>query len=111
MNKIHEDLPGATFTKPDTIITASVCSSGYYPTDACREAKATIYTDYFVSGSYLCPTDNKPCPVHVATPTPTPTLPPDPNNPNNGGPGGGGNPGGGPGGGPDPNNPNNGGTG
>ncbi len=111
MNKIHEDLPGATFTKPDTIITASVCSSGYYPTDACREAKATIYTDYFVSGSYLCPTDNKPCPVHVATPTPTPTLPPDPNNPNNGGPGGGGNPGGGQGGGPDPNNPNNGGTG
>ena len=84
MNRIHENLPGATFTKPDTIITASVCSSGYYPTDQCRE-EGTIYTDYFVSGSYLCPTDDKPCTVHVApTPTPTPAIP-DPNDPNGGG--------------------------
>ena len=78
MEKIHQDLPGATFTKPETIVTASVCSSGAYPTDACRDAKATIYTDYFVAGSYLCPTDDRPCTVHVA-PTPTPVPTPDPN--------------------------------
>ena len=82
MNKLHENLPGATFTKPDTIITATVCASGYYPTDACREA-GTIYTDYFVSGSYLCPNDNVTCPVHVTpTPTPEPTpMPVDPGQP------------------------------
>ena len=96
MNKIHENLPGASFNKPDTIVQVQVCSSGYYPTDACKEAKATIYTDYFVAGSFLCPSDDKPCPIHVATPTPTPTVPPDPNNGQPGGPGGGG--------GPDPNN-------
>ena len=99
MNEIHEDLPGASFSKPDTIITASVCSSGYYPTDACREAKAKIYTDYFVSGSSLCPKDSNPCPIHVATPTPEPTITPpgpeDPNNPNGQGQGPG----------PDPNQP------
>ena len=99
MNEIHEDLPGASFSKPDTIVTASVCSSGYYPTDACREAKAKIYTDYFVSGSSLCPKDSNPCPIHVATPTPEPTITPpgpeDPNNPNGQGQGPG----------PDPNQP------
>ena len=89
MHHIHEDLPGASFEKPDSIITASVCSSGYYPTDACRAAEGNkVYTDYFISGSYLCPTDDKPCQVHVSpTPSPSPTPaggPPDPNNPNNG---------------------------
>ncbi len=88
MQHIHLYLPGASFEKPDSIVTESVCSSGYYPTDACwAEEGNKVYTDYFVSGSYLCPTDDRPCPVHVpATPTPTPTLPPpspgqDPNNP------------------------------
>ena len=78
MQHIHLYLPGASFEKPDSIVTESICSSGYYPTDACRAAEGNkVYTDYFVSGSYLCPTDDKPCPVHVvATPTPTPTLPP-----------------------------------
>ncbi len=75
MHHIHSDLPGASFEKPDTIVSASVCSSGYYPTDACRAAEGNkVYTDYFISGSYLCPTDDRPCTVHVApTPTPTPT--------------------------------------
>ena len=94
MNKIHENLPGATFNKPDTIVTMPVCMSGYYPNESCRE-QSKVYTDYFVSGSYLCPSDDKPCPIH-ATPTPTPTpLPPqnpqggqDPNQ--GGGPGQGG---------------------
>ena len=78
MQHIHLYLPGASFEKPDSIVTESICSSGYYPTDACRAAEGNkVYTDYFVSGSYLCPTDDKPCPVHVApTPTPVPTLPP-----------------------------------
>ena len=78
MQHIHLYLPGASFEKPDSIVTESICSSGYYPTDASRAAEGNkVYTDYFVSGSYLCPTDDKPCPVHVAaTPTPTPTLPP-----------------------------------
>ena len=89
MYNIHDGLPSASFYKPDTIITASVCMSGYYPTDACRaDENNLVFTDYFVSGSYICPTDNNPCPVHVAptpTPSPTPTgAPPDPNNPNNG---------------------------
>ena len=80
MQHIHLYLPGASFDKPDTIVQASVCSSGYYPTDACRAEEGNkVYTDYFVSDSYLCPTDDRPCPVHiVVTPTPTPTLPPPP---------------------------------
>ena len=95
MNKIHENLPGATFNKPDTIVTMPVCMSGYYPNESCRE-QSKVYTDYFVSGSYLCPSDDKPCPIHT-TPTPTPTPPPpqdqhggqDPNqgDPGQGGPG------------------------
>ena len=76
MKKIHADLPGATFSKPKTIVRLSVCSSGYYPTDACKAANAKIYTDYFVSGSFLCPKESNPCTVHIATPTPT--LPPPP---------------------------------
>ena len=75
MNKLHKNLPGATFKKPKKIIKASVCSSGYYPTDSCKAEKAKIYTDYFVSGSYLCPSEKNPCPVHVATPTPVPPGP------------------------------------
>ena len=80
MHEIHRDLPGASFSKPDSIIQTSVCSSGYYPTDACRaDEENKVYTDYFVSGSYLCPTDDKPCPVHLTpTPTPTPSVSPTP---------------------------------
>jgi penicillin-binding protein 1A len=80
MHEIHENLPGASFEKPDSIIQTSVCSSGYYPTDACRaDEENKVYTDYFVSGSYLCPTDDKPCPVHhTPTPTPTPSVTPTP---------------------------------
>lgn len=73
MKEIHKDLPGATFKKPDNVVKMNVCSSGYYPTDACTAAKTT-YTDYFVAGSPLAPSSSNPCPVHVAaTPTPTPT--------------------------------------
>lgn len=86
MKKLHADLPGATFAKPKTIIRVQVCSSGYYPTDACQAAGAKIYTDYFVADSYLAPKKENPCPVHVAAPEPEPEAgAPDPNS------GGGGN--------------------
>ncbi len=75
MQKIHENLPAASFYKPDTVISVQVCSSGYYATDECKAA-GTAYTDYFVVGSYLCPTENNPCPVHVpAPPDPVPVNP------------------------------------
>jgi len=65
MSRIHENLPGASFTKPDTIIEVEVCSSGYYATEYCREAGTTT-TDYFVEGSYLTPSSGNPCPIHTA---------------------------------------------
>ena len=77
MKKLHADLPGATFSKPKSIVRVSVCESGYYPTDACKAAGAKIYTDYFVSGSFLCPKENNPCTEHVATPTPAAAPGPD----------------------------------
>jgi penicillin-binding protein 1A len=71
MNKIHKDLPAAKFEKPDTIITAEACSSGYAPNDACRNAM-TVRSDYYVAGSSLIPDPEAPCPIHVPSPTPTP---------------------------------------
>ena len=87
MKKIHADLPGATFSKPKSIVKVSVCSSGYYPTDACKNAKAKIYTDYFIADSSLCPKESNPCPVHIATPTPTLPPPPPDGDQGNGGQG------------------------
>ena len=77
MNKIHEDLPAAKFVKPDTIVTAEACSSGYAPTDACRNAK-TVRSDYYVAGSTLLPDPSVECPIHAPSPTPTPVPPPPP---------------------------------
>ncbi|SCW66929.1 penicillin-binding protein 1A [Ruminococcaceae bacterium YRB3002] len=77
MQKIHQDLPGAKFVKPDTIVTAEACSSGYYPTDACRNA-ATVRSDYYVAGSSLMPDPAMECPIHAPSPTPTPTPVPQP---------------------------------
>ncbi|MBP5261102.1 MAG: transglycosylase domain-containing protein [Clostridiales bacterium] len=71
MQKIHQDLPGARFVKPDTIISAEYCSSGYYPTDVCRDS-GNVRSDYFVIGSSLMPDQDVPCPIHVPSPTPTP---------------------------------------
>ena len=65
MSRIHENLPGASFTRPDDVVEMEVCSSGYYPTDFCREAQSTA-TDYFVMGSYLAPNPLNPCPIHTA---------------------------------------------
>jgi len=79
MKKIHADLPAAKFVKPDTIVTAEACSSGYAPTDACRNAK-TVRSDYYVAGSSLLPDPTVECPIHAPSPTPTP-VPPQPVNP------------------------------
>ncbi len=80
MTRIHQDLPGARFVKPDTVISAEACSSGYYPTDVCRDSM-TVRSDYYVVGSSLMPDPAVPCPIHAPSPTPTPTpvpvVPPD----------------------------------
>ena len=100
MTKIHKNLPGATFQKPDTVVKLPICcASGYYPTEACEKTTE----DYFVAGSYLCPSETNLCPIHATpTPTPEPTPAPWPDNGGQGGgpggPGGDGGPGGGPGG-------------
>ncbi len=77
MKRIHQDLPGARFIKPDTIVTAEACSSGYYPTDACRNAM-TVRSDYYVVGSSLMPDPAVECPIHAPSPTPTPLPEPPP---------------------------------
>lgn len=64
MSRIHQDLPGASFTRPDTIVEMEVCESGYYPNDFCRQANATV-TDYFILGHYLTPNPASPCPIHT----------------------------------------------
>lgn len=77
MQRIHQDLPGALFDKPETIVTAEACSSGYYPTDVCRDL-GTVRSDYYVVGSALMPDSAVPCPIHAPSPTPTPTPIPEP---------------------------------
>ena len=84
MQKIHQDLPGARFVKPDTVITAEACSSGYYPSDVCRDAM-TVRSDYYVIGSSLMPSPDVVCPIHVPSPTPTPEPTPTPVPPPEGG--------------------------
>ncbi len=61
MSRIHEDLPAKSFTKPDGIVTATVCSrSGKLPiSGACNSHLAT---EYFAEGSV--PTES--CNVHVS---------------------------------------------
>ncbi|MBP5654272.1 MAG: transglycosylase domain-containing protein [Clostridiales bacterium] len=77
MKKIHENLPGAKFNKPESIVQVSVCTeSGRYATDACKAA-GTVVSDYFVSGSDLCPSSDKPCKTHKAEPSVTPTPAPE----------------------------------
>ena len=78
MQRIHTNLPGAEFQKPDNIVSVTVCtSSGMKANQYCKEADADV-TDYFIEDSYLNPT--KECTFHVS-PTPTPEPTPDPNAP------------------------------
>lgn len=76
MSKIHQDLPAAEFARPDTIISLTICSSGYCATPYCTEA-GTAYSDYFVKGSSATPNESSTCPLH-AEPTPTPAPENDP---------------------------------
>jgi len=70
MQQIHLNLPGLNFTKPDTIISLTICTeSGNLATEDCKTA-GTAVTDYFISGDALTP--STPCTLHVPTPTPTP---------------------------------------
>lgn len=64
MSRIHQNCPGTGFSKPDTIITAEVCNSGFYATEYCREAETTT-VDYFIAGRYLTPRADNVCPIHV----------------------------------------------
>ena len=74
MSRIHQDLPGASWTRPDNVVELEVCESGYWPSEYCREANTTI-TDYFVLGSYLTPTQDNVCPIHTAPEEETPEQP------------------------------------
>ena len=65
MSRIHQDLPGASWERPETVVEMEVCESGYFPSDYCREAGTTV-TDLFVVGSYLAPTPDNVCPIHTA---------------------------------------------
>ncbi|MCR4669847.1 MAG: transglycosylase domain-containing protein [Saccharofermentans sp.] len=76
MQKIHANLEGAKFVRPETIVQVSVCTeSGGYATDECKAA-GTVVTDYFISGSDFCPKKDKPCTIHKPEPSPTPTPAP-----------------------------------
>ena len=68
MSRVHQNLPGASFTRPDTVVEMEICESGYYPTEYCRQAGTTV-TDYFILGHYLTPDPANPCPIHTE-PTP-----------------------------------------
>lgn len=65
MDKIHQNLPGASFNRPDTVVEMEVCASGYAANEFCRAAGTTV-TDYFVIGSYLTPGQDSICPIHTA---------------------------------------------
>ncbi|MBN1775238.1 MAG: transglycosylase domain-containing protein, partial [Clostridiales bacterium] len=74
MQKIHQELPGADFNRPDTIIMRTVCtSSGQLANEYCKK-EGTAVSEYFIAGDYLTPTST--CTFHVEpTPTPEPTSP------------------------------------
>ncbi|WP_081669761.1 transglycosylase domain-containing protein [Butyrivibrio sp. AE3006] len=61
MEKVHADLPAATFEKPDSVITATVCSrSGKAPIAGLCDG--ALMSEYFEEGTV--PTDS--CDVHYA---------------------------------------------
>ena len=74
MSRIHQNLPGASFTRPDNVLEMEVCESGYYPNEYCRAAGTTV-TDYFILGSYLTPTQDNVCPIHTASEEQQPDQP------------------------------------
>ena len=74
MQKIHSTLPAASFIKPDTVVSLTVCSqTGLLATDSCTTLGLAV-TDYFIVGDPLTP--SLPCPGHIITPTPSPVVAP-----------------------------------
>lgn len=63
MSRIHDDCPGTSFNRPDTIVYAAICESGYYPNEYCY-AEDTVLSDYFVASSSLLPDSRLVCPSH-----------------------------------------------
>jgi len=64
MERVHEDLPGAQFQRPDGIISSSVCrDSGHPATDLCRSDPrgSRVTSDIFAAGTV----PSAPCPVHT----------------------------------------------
>lgn len=61
MSRIHEELPTESFTRPNGIVTASVCSqSGKLPIAGLCDAHQSVVTEYFAEGTV--PTEY--CDVH-----------------------------------------------
>lgn len=61
MSRIHEELPKKSFTRPNGIVTASVCSqSGKLPIAGLCDAHQSVVTEYFAEGTV--PTEY--CDVH-----------------------------------------------
>lgn len=61
MSRLHEDLPAESFTRPNGIVTASVCSqSGKLPIAGLCDAHQSVVTEYFAEGTV--PTEY--CDVH-----------------------------------------------
>jgi penicillin-binding protein 1A len=67
MTSIHAGLPRKEFIKPKGVITEQICKdSGMLATPYCPSP----YSEYFVPGAIMNPT--QPCSLHTAAPTPTP---------------------------------------
>ena len=66
MEKVHADLPNASFTKPSGVVTVEVCKdSGLLATELCTHDKrgSRVYSEYFNSKNGTIPT--KYCTTHV----------------------------------------------
>jgi penicillin-binding protein 1A len=74
MQKIHANLPGMDFPRPEGIVEKTVCTvSGNLATGDCITA-GTAVTDFFFEGKAIMP--SVPCTLHIPTPAPTPVPPP-----------------------------------
>ena len=60
MEKVHDGLPAATFTKPSGVVQVEVCrDSGLLPTELCKKDRrgSRVYTEYFNSKNGTIPTE------------------------------------------------------
>lgn len=60
MEKVHEGLPAATFTKPSGVVQVEVCvDSGLLATELCKKDRrgTRVYTEYFNSKNRTIPTE------------------------------------------------------